>query len=93
MKVVWSKESLRQIIEIEHYISKDNPERAIKFVDKLIDRSEEIKDFPLIGRIVPEFAVDEIREIFEKTYRIVYKVSKNKIEILTIIEGHKLLVK
>ncbi len=91
MKVVWSKEALRRLIEIEEYISLDNPERAVHFVDRLIERAEQIKDYPYQGRVVPEFAVNEIREVFVKTYRIVYRISENSIEILTVYEGHKLL--
>ena len=91
MKVIWSKESLRQLIEIENYISKDNPEGAVKFINKLIDRAEKVKDYPYKGRIVPEFSINEIREVFEKTYRIVYRISGDRIEIITVFEGHQLL--
>ncbi len=91
MKVIWSKESLRQLIEIEQFISRDNPDRAVKFINKLIDRGEKLKGYPHKGRIVPEFSINEIREAFEKTYRIVYKISKDQIEILTVFEGHQLL--
>jgi len=52
---------------------------------------EKVKDFPYQGRIVPEFSVGEIREVFVKMYRIVYRISKDQIEILTVFEGHKLL--
>ncbi len=90
MKVIWSKESLQQLIQIKEYISKDNSERAIQFVKRLIDRAEKIKDYPYKGRVVPEFSLDEIREVFEKSYRIVYRISENRIEILTVFEGYKL---
>lgn len=91
MKVTWSKESLQQLIQIEQFISRDNPERAVQFINRLIDRAEKIKDYPYQGRIVPEFSLNEIREVFEKSYRIVYRISENQIEILTVFEGHKLL--
>ena len=91
MKVIWSKESLQQLIEIEKYISRDSPERAVQFINRLIDCAEKIKDYPYKGRVVPEFSLNEIREVFEKSYRIVYRISENQIEILTVFEGHKLL--
>ncbi len=91
MKIVWSKESLQQLIEIENYISRDSPERAVEFINRLIDRAEKIKDYPYKGRVVPEFSINEIREVFEKNYRIVYRISEEQIEILTVFEGHKLL--
>lgn len=91
MKVIWSKESLRQLIEIENFIASDNPGRAEKFVLKLIECGEKTQNFPFKGRMVPEFSIHEIREVFYKNYRIVYRVSENQIEILTVFEGHKLI--
>jgi len=91
VKIIWSRESLQQLIEIENYISRDNPERAVQFINRLIDRVEKIKDFPYKGRVVPEFSLNEIQEVFEKNYRIVYRISEKQIEILTVFEGHKLL--
>jgi toxin ParE1/3/4 len=91
MKVIWTNESLNRLIEIEDYISKDSPKRAIKFIDRIINRGESLAQFPNIGRIVPEFSVPEIREILEQNYRIVYRITKTKIEILTIFEGHRLI--
>lgn len=91
MKVIWTKESFKHIAEIEDYISKDSPDKAIKFINKLINRGESLAKFPTKGRIVPEFSVPEIREIFEQNYRIVYRITKTRIEILTVFEGHRLI--
>jgi len=91
LKIIWSNESLKKLIEIELFISKDSPQRASQFIDKIIARCEKIKNYPYKGRVVPEFSINEIREVFEKTYRIVYKISETQIEILTIFEGHQLL--
>ena len=44
-----------------------------------------------MGRIVPEIGSFNIRELIEGNYRIVYRYSREKIEILTVFEGHKLL--
>lgn len=91
MKVIWTNESLNRLIEIEDYISKDNPNRALKFTDRIINRGESLAQFPNKGRIVPEFSIPEIREILEQNYRIVYRITKTRIEILTIFEGHRLI--
>ena len=91
MKVVWSNESLIRLIDIEEYISKDNSQRAKNFINKLINRGESLKEYPYKGRIVPEFSIPEIREILEKNYRLVYRMAKDRIEILTVFEGHRLI--
>jgi addiction module RelE/StbE family toxin len=93
MKLLWSKEALLRLEEIEEYISRDNPTVAIKFVDKLISVAETIIENPKIGRVVPELSLENIRELLHKNYRIVYLVKKNSIDILTVFEGHQLLKK
>lgn len=91
MKVVWTAEALNRLIEIEEFIAVDSPERAQKFVDRLVARGASLSRSPLRGRIVPELSDPQIREIFEKTYRIVYRTHKSRVEILTVFEGHRLL--
>jgi toxin ParE1/3/4 len=93
MKLVWTRESLERLQEIEEFISRDSLDAAIKFIDKLIARTETLVINPEKGRIVPELSVKEIRELIYKNYRIVYLIKKNRIEILTVFEGHKLLKK
>ena len=91
MTVIWTQEALEKLREIEEFIGMANPERAEKFVDHLIERGESISKNPKIGRIVPEISIPEIREIIVKKYRIVYKIKKDKIEILTVFESHRLI--
>lgn len=93
MKLLWTKEALLRLQEIEEFISRDNLSAATEFVDKLISVAETIIHNPEIGRIVPELSLENIREILHKNYRIVYLVKKNSIDILTVFEGHQLLKK
>jgi len=93
MKLYWTKEASIRLQEIEEFISRDNPQIAIEFTDKLISISETIPDNPEKGRIVPELAIKQIREILYKGYRIVYHRREASIEILTVFEGHQLLKK
>jgi addiction module RelE/StbE family toxin len=91
MKLVWTEEALQSLMEIDEYISRDNPTAAIEFVDKLISTAETIVDNPKKGRVVPELSLDNIRELLYKNYRIVYLVKKSSVEVLTVFEGHRLL--
>ena len=60
MQIRWTREALDRLLEIEKYILKDSPVRAINFVDYLIDQGENLKDHPMIGRIVPEIGNESI---------------------------------
>ena len=84
MKILWTKEALLRLQEIEDYISKDNPAVAIEFVDKLITVAETLTDNPEVGRVVPELSLEKIRELLYKNYRIVYLIKKGSIDILTV---------
>ncbi len=91
MKLIWTNEALIRLIEIEKYIALDNPQNAEIFINYLVKRGESIPQNLQIGRVVPEISNPEIRELIVKKYRIVYRIKKNIIEILTVFEGHKLL--
>lgn len=93
MKLLWTKESLKNLQEIEKYIASDNSQTAVAFIDKIISLAESLSENPEKGRIVPELSLTQIREILYKNYRIVYLLKKNSIEILTVFEGHRLLRK
>jgi toxin ParE1/3/4 len=92
MKILWTREALRQLTEIEDFIAKDNAERAAKFVDEIVAHAESaLPAEPRIGRTVPEISNPAIRELIFKKYRIVYRINKNNLEILSVFEGHRLL--
>ena len=91
MKINWTKEAMINLQQIEDYISSDNPNTAIRLIDKLISLANDLSNFPQKGRIVPELSIDRIREIIYKNYRLVYVIKKSSITILTVFESHKLL--
>lgn len=92
MKLLWTREAREQLFEIENFIAKDNVERAEQFVDNIIEHAESVlPGSPRIGRMVPEISNPDIRELIVKKYRIVYRINRNNLEILTVFEGHRLL--
>ena len=56
-------------------------------VDRLTRRSEQIAEFPLSGRMVPEYETTQIREVVEGPYRIIYYIKPNQIDVLAVIHG------
>ena len=88
---MWTNEALARLRDIKKYIVQNNPDRARLFIQKIIDRTDILISNPQIGRVVPEISRPEIRELLFKNYRIVHRVKKDYIEILTVFEGHSLL--
>jgi toxin ParE1/3/4 len=92
MKILWTREALRQLTEIEDFIAKDSAKRAAQFVDEIAAHAELLlSGNPRMGRTVPEVSNPDIREVLFNKYRIVCRVNKSAVEILTVFEGHRLL--
>lgn len=91
MRVVWTEQALERLQEIDDFISQDSPARAARFIAKLLARDDRLTPFPSAGRQVPELGSNAIREVLEGNYRIVYRLTSERIEILTVFEGHRLL--
>jgi toxin ParE1/3/4 len=92
MEILWTQEAIDKLIEIEDFIAKDSTERAVTFVDEIIEHIEAVlPDKPRIGRSVPEISNPNIRELIFNNYRIVYRINENTLEILTVFEGHRML--
>ena len=85
----WTPEALHRLREIEEFIAADHPRTAAKFIDALIGKDESLRIQSERGRIVPEFGTPAIREIVFKGYRIVYRVHKAAVIILTVFESHR----
>jgi toxin ParE1/3/4 len=91
INIVWSPSSVKNLEDIADYISINSPLYAPVFVQKIVSSVERLKDYPLSGRIVPEFQNNDIREIIFHNYRVVYRLNKELIEIVTVVHGAKLL--
>ena len=77
-KLIWSPASRDDLRDIVTFISRDSPARAETFAYRLITETENLQEFPEIGRVVPEYRVPTIREIIVRSYRIVYRVDHER---------------
>jgi toxin ParE1/3/4 len=91
VRLIWAPKSLRELENIFVYISVDSVDYARIFVRKIIDAAKTIPEFPLLGRIVPEFKDERIRERIFKNYRIIYRIGNDEIEIVTIFHNARQL--
>lgn len=87
MKVHWTSTAQEHLDAIHAYIAQDSPEYAKRMVDRLTRRSQQIADFPLTGRRVPEYDMDQIREIIEGPYRIIYHITSDQIDVLAVVHA------
>jgi len=91
MRLRWSRRAQEDLLAIGRYISKDDRAAARRWVERLRQRARQAAEFPHAGRVVPEHSLPELREVLVRSYRIVYLVDEEAIEVLTVFEGHRLL--
>ena len=87
MKVEWTDNALEQLWAIHEYIAQSSPEYAQRVVDRLTRRTQQIRRFPVSGRMVPEYNAPQIREVIEGSYRIIYYIKPDQIDVLAVIHG------
>ncbi|RMF89119.1 MAG: type II toxin-antitoxin system RelE/ParE family toxin [Nitrospinota bacterium] len=91
MRVYWTNNAIEHLLAIYGYLAQNSPLYAQRMVDRLTKRSEQIAEFPLSGRKVPEYEAEDIREVIEGSYRIIYRIKPDQIDILAVIHGAQLL--
>jgi toxin ParE1/3/4 len=87
MKVHWTETAEGHLDAIYSYIAQDSPEYAKRMVDCLTRRTQQIATFPLSGRRVPEYDLDQIREVIEGSYRIIYHIKSDRIDVIAVIHA------
>lgn len=92
MKIIWSPLAIKRAYEAAGYIAGDKPDAALRWLDGLFEVTDRLKRFPESGRIVPEIGVPDFREvIYRRAYRVIYRVEKTRVSILTVRNCAQLL--
>jgi toxin ParE1/3/4 len=91
-EVIFSKEAEDDLIDIYKFVAiNDSFEKAEALFENLMNTCLSLKDFPNRGHIVLEFydLVNEYLEIIYKPYRIIYKINKNQVRVMGILDGRR----
>ena len=80
------RSDLKEIVSVVRRAS-GSPEIAERLGTKLLQRALTLSTFPERGRIVPELGVPGVREIIVKSYRLVYRISGNTVQVLRFWHG------
>ncbi len=91
MQVHWTQNSVNHLSGIYEYISLNSHTYAKNMVDRITRRSEQIGIQPISGRMVLEYYQDDIREVIEKPYRIIYRIKPDQIDVLAVVHSARLL--
>jgi addiction module RelE/StbE family toxin len=87
--VIWSPQSIHDLESIRAYIAADSAAYAELVVRRIVAAVERLHTFPESGRVVPERDAPEIREVIVSPYRVVYRLGREVVEIITVFRGSR----
>lgn len=86
MKVVFSENAERDLEEIADWIARDNPIRAISFVEELLQACQALGEAPKSFALVDRRRDSGLRRRIYGNYLIFYDVGES-VEILHVLHG------
>ena len=89
IKVVWSPGAVEDLDSIAKYIARDSEFYARSVVLEILAVTRSMREFPHIGRVVPELGATDVRERIVHAYRLVYRLESRRILIVAVIHGKR----
>ena len=92
MKVRLTDSAMNDLRELLLYYEEQSVSQVgQRFVTEIFDRIETLVNSPDIGRIVPEFYTDNIRELIHKPFRVVYLRESSIIYVIRVWRSERIL--
>lgn len=89
-QVVWAPQAIQDVEAIRAYVARDSAPYADLVVERIVAAVSRLESHPLSGRVVPEVGDQALREVIHGTYRIVYRLRPDAVEIVTVFHGARL---
>ncbi len=92
MTVFFSESALSDLEEIiKHYSDEGVPHIGKAFVASIVKGTETLPKNPDIGRMVPEFQDQKIRDLIHPPFRLVYLRESKSIHVVRVWRSERLL--
>jgi len=92
-QIIWTEPALLDLDSIAEYIALDKPSAAINFVQKVFSSTDQLEQFPELGRKPPEIKKSRYLEIIVNPCRIFYRIEGNKVYIAYVMRSERKLRK
>ena len=87
MKVIFRPAARRHLRDIGDWIARDNPDRAVTFVDELVVKAESLADMPFRFPVVEQSGKGPVRKLTHGKYLIFYRVLSTVVEVIGVRRG------
>ena len=87
-----SDSALADLEDILAWYARDGaPEVGLRLTRRILERIEHLADHPRMGRMVPEFGQEALRELIYPPFRIVYRHDADVLRVVRVWRGERLL--
>lgn len=91
--VTWTAHAKGQVTAIYDYIAQDSPFYAKRTAETLIHSTIGLEQTPKKGRKIPELNDANLRELSVSSYRVLYEIKADEIQVLAVIHKRRDLTK
>jgi plasmid stabilization system protein ParE len=86
-RIVWTEHAQRDLDGIIAFVAEDSLAAAQQVLDVILHTASSLQELSERGRIVPESGDPAIREVFVYSYRLMYRVLEDVVQIIAIVHG------
>ena len=91
MRVYWTPSAQARLLEIQAHLKEQAPAIATMLPVRLARRALELGGLPAMGKPLERYLPAEVRELLERPYRLIYRVTTTQVEILTVLHYRQLM--
>lgn len=92
MRISFTESALSDLEAIQAWYAEQGvPDIGVRLVVEIFQRIGALAEHPDIGRVVPEFGQNFLRELIQPPFRIVYRRSPNQIQVVRVWRSEHLL--
>ena len=85
--VTWSQSAQSALDEVITYINQGSPANARRVLTAALEAAASLETLAERGRVVPELADPQVRELLVFKYRLLYRVSDGDVTVVAFLRG------
>ena len=85
--VKWTETATNDLEEAADFIARDSRYYAAALVREARAAARSLRTFAERGRVVPEIDAPDNRELFIRSYRLIYQVTTERVFIVALVHG------
>ncbi len=90
-QIIWSSRANEDLESNFNYIARDSKNCARIQVETIVKRIESLREFPLIGRSIPEFSFSRYREVIAGNDRVIYRYDEDRVFVIAVTHSRRLI--